>query len=225
MHWPRAILAAARTWHRYPDRPEESAVVLVDWTDGYRDTFVAGMDGDPQSSVDAIVNEVIFRVTDTDDQGLRALVEATARRPLRQPQRRPGGLPPRRAEGDPGRGAALLGEAVDDGRLLALVAARSDDTAARLEAGSATVTAAAPPCPTRSPPPSRTPTRSGPPRRRWRRSRCSWPPRSPASSGSRSASATLTATLDGVAHRGSGGGGGRGHRGPGRSWRRAMRPR
>ena len=47
--------------------------MLADWTDGYRDTFVAGMDGDPQSSVDAIVNEVIFRVTDTDDQGLRAL--------------------------------------------------------------------------------------------------------------------------------------------------------
>ena len=50
----------------------------TDWTDGYRDTFVAGMDGDPQSSVDAIVNEVIFRVTETDDQGLRSLVEATA---------------------------------------------------------------------------------------------------------------------------------------------------
>ena len=36
------------------------------------------MDGDPQSSVDAIVNEVIFRVTEIDDQGLRALVEATS---------------------------------------------------------------------------------------------------------------------------------------------------
>ena len=50
--------------------------MLDDWTDGYRDTFVAGMDGDPQSSVDAIVNEAIFRLTEVDDQGLRALTEA-----------------------------------------------------------------------------------------------------------------------------------------------------
>ena len=34
------------------------------------------MDGDPQASLDALANEVIFRVTEIDDQGLRALTEA-----------------------------------------------------------------------------------------------------------------------------------------------------
>ena len=72
--------------------------VLDDWTGGYRDTFVAGMDGDPQSSVDAIVNELIFRVTEVDDQGLRALVEAAS----------PDELPANRSDGPAAFHAAEL---------------------------------------------------------------------------------------------------------------------
>ncbi len=66
-----------------------AAEVLDDWTGGYRDEFVAGMDGDPQASLDALANEVIFRVTEIDDQGLRALTEATAADEL-QPTRADG---------------------------------------------------------------------------------------------------------------------------------------
>jgi predicted lipoprotein len=103
------------------------------WTGGYRDTFVAGMDGDPQSSVDALVNELIFRVSELDDQGLRALVEASS----------PDELTANRSDGPAAfhlaelratlaGAAALLGEDVDAGRLLALLATRSDDTVTRL---------------------------------------------------------------------------------------------
>jgi predicted lipoprotein len=120
-----------------------TAEVLADWTDGYRDTFVEGMDGDPQSSVDAIVNELIFRVTETDDQGLRALVEADSA----------DDLPANRADGPAafhaaelratvGAAAALLGADPADGRLLALVAAGSEDTAGRLGDATAAATAA-----------------------------------------------------------------------------------
>ena len=88
-----AALRLPRLGHG-PGRTTAGAAVLADWTDGYRDTFVAGMDGDPQSSVDAIVNELIFRVTELDDQGLRALVGGDRpRRPARQPHRRPGRVP------------------------------------------------------------------------------------------------------------------------------------
>ena len=66
-----------------------AAEVLDDWTGGYRDEFVAGMDGDPQASLDALANEVIFRVTEIDDQGLRALTEATTADEL-QPTRADG---------------------------------------------------------------------------------------------------------------------------------------
>ena len=120
-----------------------TAEVLADWTDGYRDTFVAGMDGEPQSSIDALVNELIFRITEADDQGLRALVEADG----------PDDLPANRSDG-PGAfhlaelratvagATALLGTDVDDGRLLALVAARSTDTTDRLSDAAATANAA-----------------------------------------------------------------------------------
>jgi predicted lipoprotein len=112
---------------------EASSVVHDDWVDGYRDTFIAGMDGDPQSSVDVLMNELIFRVTEADDQGLRSLVEAVG----------PDDLPQNRADGPAAFRAAelratvtgataLLGSDVDDGRLLARVAAQSTDTAARL---------------------------------------------------------------------------------------------
>jgi predicted lipoprotein len=103
--------------------------VLDDWTGGYRDTFVKGMDGDPQSSVDALVNEAIFRVTEVDDQGLRALTEA----------RSADDLSANRADGP---AAFHLGELratfdgvaqVVEGGIRDLVAARSADTARRLD--------------------------------------------------------------------------------------------
>ena len=59
---------------RSPGRPSDE--VLGDWTGGYRDEFVAGIDGDPQASLDMLVNEVIFRLTEIDDQGLRDMGEA-----------------------------------------------------------------------------------------------------------------------------------------------------
>lgn len=113
---------------------DQAAAVLADWTDGYRDTFVEGMDGDAQSSVDAIVNEVMFRVTEVDDQGLRDLVEAGTLDEL--PANRtdgPAAFQIAELERTLAGSTALLGDDVDDGRLLALVAARSADTAARLE--------------------------------------------------------------------------------------------
>jgi predicted lipoprotein len=122
---------------------DRAAAVLADWTDGYRDTFVAGMDGDPQSSVDAIVNEVIFRVTEADDQGLRALVEADALDEL--PANRtdgPAAFQIAELERTLAGSTALLGDDVDDGRLLALVGARSADTAARLDEAATTATEA-----------------------------------------------------------------------------------
>ena len=175
-----------------------AAEVLDDWTGGYRDEFVAGMDGDPQASLDALANEVIFRVTEIDDQGLRALTEAATADELqptgptvRRPSAWPSTAPPTRASPRSSR---------TDG-------CRRWST---------------PPTPT---PASGSPTR--PPRRarRWRalpdsvtasfddpdtvaaaqerpwRSRCCWPPRSPASSASRSGSATATATLEAGAGR------------------------
>ena len=105
--------------------------VLADWTGGYRDTFVAGMDGDPQASVDAIVNEVIFRLTEIDDHGLRALAEAAS----------PDELPDQPADGPaafhlaelPRRSAAWSASSVQrptDGRRAARARrARSADTA------------------------------------------------------------------------------------------------
>ena len=57
------------------------------------------MDGDPQSSIDAIVNEAIFRVTEVDDQGLRALTEVTDPEELSTSRADgPRRVPPRRAD-------------------------------------------------------------------------------------------------------------------------------
>jgi predicted lipoprotein len=78
------------------------------------------------------VNELIFRVTEADDS-LRSLVEAVG--PDDLPQNRADGPAAFRAAelGPTVTGAtALLGGDVDDGRLLALVAAQSTDTADRL---------------------------------------------------------------------------------------------
>ncbi len=111
--------------------------VLDRWTlldGGYRGTFVAGMDGDPISSVGAIVNEMTFRLQQIDDQGIRALAEATAYDEL----------PSTRREGAAAHGlasmrgvlggiaAAVLGPDGEPG-LADLVRSRSADTADRLE--------------------------------------------------------------------------------------------
>jgi predicted lipoprotein len=106
-----------------------SAKVLADWTDGYRDAFVAGMDGDLQSSLDQLVNEMIFRVIELDDQGLRALTEAAAAAELGT----------NRADGPAAFHLAELRATYEgvaallaQGRLQALVRATSEDTGARL---------------------------------------------------------------------------------------------
>jgi predicted lipoprotein len=113
-----------------------SAEVLDDWTGGYRDEFVEGMDGDAQASLDDLVNEVISRAAEVDDQGLRALTEAGSA----------DAVPATKADGP---GAFRLAELratydgvaaiLDQGRLQELVEATNADTAERL----ATATAAA----------------------------------------------------------------------------------
>lgn len=50
--------------------------VLDDWTGGYVETLVSGVDGGPQSSVGALVNEVAHALQTLDDKGLRRLVSA-----------------------------------------------------------------------------------------------------------------------------------------------------
>jgi len=53
-----------------------TTAVLDDWTGGYRDRFVAGLDGGPLTSIDALVNQLIAGLTAVDDSGLRDLVAA-----------------------------------------------------------------------------------------------------------------------------------------------------
>jgi len=106
-----------------------SADVLADWADGYRDELIEGMDGDPQASLDALVNEVIFRLTETDDQGLRALTEAATAEELQ----------PARADGPAAFHLAELRATyesvtaiLDEGELQSLVEATNADTGERL---------------------------------------------------------------------------------------------
>lgn len=108
--------------------------VLDAWNaeDPYRDTFIAGMDGDPISSVEAIVSEIAFRLQQADDQGLRAFVTADAY----------DDLPESRREGPAAQGvgslrgilggvaATVLGPDGELG-LADLVANHSEDTADR----------------------------------------------------------------------------------------------
>jgi predicted lipoprotein len=103
--------------------------VLDDWRDGHRDDFVAGIDGDRQMSLDELVNELIFRVTEIDEQGLRDMVEASA----------PADLAPTRADGPAAfrlaeHKATYAGVArlLDAGGLQQLVDAVSTDTGERL---------------------------------------------------------------------------------------------
>jgi predicted lipoprotein len=94
------------------------------------------MDGDAQASLDDLVNEVISRAAEVDDQGLRALTEAGSA----------DAVPATKADGP---GAFRLAELratydgvaaiLDQGRLQELVEATNADTAERL----ATATAAA----------------------------------------------------------------------------------
>lgn len=105
--------------------------VLDDWTEGYRDQFVSGIDGDPQASMAAVVNEMTFRAQELDTKGLRDFAAADSPEDLSE-SRRDGpsgsGIAQRRALLD--GLAALVGG--DDGGLVALVAARSAETAQRL---------------------------------------------------------------------------------------------
>ena len=113
---------------------EAAGEVLSDWQEGYRDEFVEGMDGDPQASLDLLVNELIFRAAEIDDQGLRALVEAESADELRA----------NRADGPAAFHLAELranlegvAEVIDSDaaglRLIDLVQERSPDTAERLQ--------------------------------------------------------------------------------------------
>jgi predicted lipoprotein len=116
----------------------EALAILDRWTrtdeTSYRDTFLAGMDGKPISSIGAVVNEMAFRLQQADDQGLRAMAAA----------RTAADLPSTRREGPAGYGVAsirgVLGGIVavvqgPDGKpgLADLVRSRSADTADRLE--------------------------------------------------------------------------------------------
>ena len=109
--------------------------VLTDWTGApdHRATFVAGMDGDPMASIAALVNELTFRLQQIDDQGLRAIAAAES----------PADVPANRREGPAAFGigslrgvaggiTAIVHGPEDDG-LVALVGARSEATADRLD--------------------------------------------------------------------------------------------
>lgn len=106
--------------------------VLAAWNDGYRDTFVAGADGDPQLSVSELVNELTFRVQELDTRGLRDFAAAPTLDDLSVTRREGSGafgIGERQAL--LGGVAGLIGDVDGDG-LAAFVATRSPDTAERL---------------------------------------------------------------------------------------------
>jgi predicted lipoprotein len=114
--------------------------VLADWKgegesgEAYTDSFVAGMDGDPQSSLSALVNELAHALQTVDDQGLRGIAVAEG----------PDDLPVNQRDGAAGHRVADLkalldtvalviqGPGGDDG-LGQLVTDRSDETGKRLD--------------------------------------------------------------------------------------------
>jgi predicted lipoprotein len=112
--------------------------VADDWAgaggEPYTDVLVAGIDGDPQSSLAAIVNELAHALQTIDDQGLRGIAVADS----------PDDVPETQRDGPAGRRVADLrallatvqavveGPGGDDG-LGALVAARSAETGERLD--------------------------------------------------------------------------------------------
>jgi hypothetical protein len=122
---------------------EASQEVLDDWTGGggaggageaYAEQFVAGIDGDPQKSLSALVNEVAHALQTIDDQGLRGIAVAEG----------PDDVPVNQRDGAAGHRVADLkslldtvqavieGPGGDDG-LGSLVADRSGDTGERLD--------------------------------------------------------------------------------------------
>jgi predicted lipoprotein len=129
---------------------DAARVVLDDWTgegegegsdggDPYTDQFVAGMDGDPQKSLSAVVNEVAHALQTLDDQGLRGIAVAES----------PDDVPTNQRDGAAGHRVADLealldtvqlvieGPGGDDG-LGRLVTARSEQTGQRLDDALAT---------------------------------------------------------------------------------------
>lgn len=107
--------------------------VAADW-DTYPETLAAGIDGDPQSSLAALVNELAHALQTVDDQGLRGIALASSPEDVPEPQR----------DGPAGHRVADLrallatvqavveGPGGDDG-LGALVSARSTETGERLD--------------------------------------------------------------------------------------------
>jgi predicted lipoprotein len=115
--------------------------VLDAWTgvagtvDAYRDTFIAGMDGHPISSVEAVVNELAFRLQQADDQGVRALAAAADLDDLPAIRREgPAAYGIAGLRGILGGVAALVQGPDGEPGLASLVRVRSRDTARRLEA-------------------------------------------------------------------------------------------
>lgn len=110
-----------------------AAEVAADW-DGYPETLAAGIDGDPQSSLAALVNELAHALQTVDDQGLRGIALASS----------PEDVPETQRDGPAGHRVADLrallatvqavveGPGGDDG-LRALVTARSAETGERLD--------------------------------------------------------------------------------------------
>jgi predicted lipoprotein len=115
--------------------------VLDDWTgegeatEAYTETFTAGIeDGDPQTSLSAVVNEVAHALQTIDDQGLRGIAAAGT----------VDDVPERQRDGAAGHRVADLRALVDtvvlvmegpdgDDGLGAVVTARSDETGRRLD--------------------------------------------------------------------------------------------
>lgn len=126
---------------------ESATQVADDWTgaaggEPYTDVLAAGIDGDPQSSLAAVVNEVAHALQTIDDQGLRGIALATVPEDVPEAQRDgPAGrrVADLRAQLDTVR-AVVEGPSGDDG-LSALVAARSPETAERLDDALAAATA------------------------------------------------------------------------------------
>ena len=124
---------------------DAAQVVLDDWNgegqagEPYTDQFVAGMDGDPQKSLSAVVNEVAHALQTLDDQGLRGISVAEG----------PDDVPTNQRDGAAGHRVADLkalldtvqvvieGPGGDDG-LGQLVTARSEETGQRLDDALAT---------------------------------------------------------------------------------------
>lgn len=118
-----------------------ATAVAADWVADFRDTFVDGMGGEQQMSVSELVNEITHRLQELDEKGLRDLAAAASLDDLAE----------NRLDGPADHGMAdrqallagiadLLGD--DDAGVIALVAARSPETAERLAAATeAAVTA------------------------------------------------------------------------------------